>query len=219
MKTNIWYALSCIILLSACGLDNYESPQSILEGQLVYDGNAIGVKGSGTSVQLELWQPGYELENAINVNVKQDGTFQAKLFDGYYKLVSKSGNGPWVSNQDTVEVQVKGYTTCEYPVTPYYTIAEAQIELNGQSVTATFSINEVDGSLAIDRAMLLVNTTAFVDETAEAARLDVESPEPGSITMTMELEDDLAAQSTLNARIGVKVEGKEAIYSTVIPIK
>jgi hypothetical protein len=58
-------------------------------------------------VQLEIWQKGYQLYTSIPVYVTQDGTFSAVLFDGNYKLVSKSGNGPWVSKQDTVDFVVK----------------------------------------------------------------------------------------------------------------
>ncbi|MEN6452829.1 MAG: DUF3823 domain-containing protein, partial [Prolixibacteraceae bacterium] len=145
--------------LPGCGLDNYDAPRSVLTGKVVYNGQNIGVKGTGSTVQLELWQPGYDLYTAIPVYVTQDGSFQTEIFDGDYKLVAKSGTGPWVSSQDTVEVTVKGATTCEYPVMPFYTISNENFSLNGSILTATFSVTGVAATQQLERAILVVNKT------------------------------------------------------------
>ena len=204
---------------TGCGLDNYDEPKSMLTGKVVYNGQDIGVKGTGSTVQMELWQPGYDLYTAIPVYVTQDGSFQAELFDGKYKLVSQSGTGPWVSSQDTIDVVVKGNTSCEYPVTPFYTISDENFSLNGNSLTATFTVNKIAGTQALERAILVINKTGFVDETAQIAREDLVDPGTGQITMTMDLDDDVLSSALLNARVGVKIEGKQAIYSSVVQIK
>jgi hypothetical protein len=190
-----------------------------LTGKVVYNGQNIGVKGSGSTVQLELWQRGYDLYTAIPVYVTQDGTFQAELFDGDYKLVAKSGTGPWVSSQDTVDVSVRGATACEYPVTPFYTLSNTNFSLNGNVLTATFTVTAVSGEQQLQRAMLVVNKTSFVDETAQIARADQLTPGTGQMTMTLQLSDAVMSSALLNARVGVQVEGRQAIYSEVVKIK
>jgi len=204
---------------TGCGLDNYDAPKSSLTGKVVYNGQEVGVKGTGSTVQMELWQPGYDLYTAIPVYVTQNGSFSAELFDGNYKLVSKSGTGPWVNSQDTVNVVVTGTTSCEYPVTPFYTISDENFSLNGNSLTATFTVNKIAGTQALERAILVINKTGFVDETAQIAREDLIDPGTGQITMTMDLDDDVLSSALLNARVGVKIEGKQAIYSSVVQIK
>jgi hypothetical protein len=211
--------LAAILFLSSCGFDNYEQPNSTLTGNVVYNNQNVGVRGTGNAVQLELWQDGYELYTSIPVYVTQDGTFSAALFDGDYKLVSRSGNGPWVSSQDTVRFTVKGNTTVDYPVTPFYTISNENFTLSGNQLTATFNVSQVAGNQPIERAVLVVNKTAFVDESAQIARTDITDPGTGQITMTMELNSNVMSSVLLNARIGVKVQGREAIYSTIQQIK
>jgi hypothetical protein len=203
------------VLAAGCGKDNYDEPSSMLMGKVIYNGQAIGVKGTGSAVQLELWQDGYDLYTSIPVYLTQDGSFSAVLFDGTYKLVSKSGNGPWVSAQDTVVVTVKGSTTVDYTVTPFYTISNESFSLSGNTLTATFDISQIAGAQAVERAILVVNKTNFVDETAQIQRVDLTDPGTGQVTMTMTLSDDVLSNSTLNARVGVKISGREAIYSSV----
>src|SRR5690606_22103936 len=106
--------LAALIFVASCGYDNYEPPKSTLTGNVIYNGAPIGVRGTGNAVQLELWQDGFELYTSIPVYVTQDGSFSASLFDGEYKMVSRNGNGPWVSSQDTILVSVKGDTQTEY---------------------------------------------------------------------------------------------------------
>ncbi len=222
MKKIITNSFLFILILTGttrCGVDNYDAPKSMLTGKVVYNGQEVGVKGTGSTVQMELWQPGYSLYTAIPIYITQDGSFHTELFNGSYKLVSKSGTGPWVSSQDTVEVVVTGNTTCEYPVTPFYTISNENFYLSGNQLTATFTVDHVAGTQALERAILVVNKTQFVDETAQIAREDLLDPGTGQITMIMDLSNDALSSVLLNARIGVKIEGRQAIYSPVFQIK
>ncbi len=211
--------LVTLLFVAGCGFDNFEPPKSTLTGNVVYEGAPVGVRGTGNAVQLELWQDGYELYTSIPVYVTQDGSFSASLFDGDYKLVSRNGNGPWVSSQDTIHFTVKGETYVEYSVTPFYTISNENFSLNGNVLTATFDVNQIAGSQPIERAVLVVNKTSFVDESAQIARADVTNPGTGQITMTLELNPNVMNSVLLNARVGVKVQGREAIYSSIQKVK
>ena len=123
--------LLSVMMFTACGLDNYDAPQSELHGKITYNGETLGLRGTGEAVQLQLYQDGYELRDNIPVYVGQDGTFKAKLFDGEYKLVTRNQNGPWVNSRDTTVIKLNGSTTIEVKVTPYFTISGTNISLNG----------------------------------------------------------------------------------------
>jgi hypothetical protein len=219
MKKIIYFFIIICFAIS-CEIDNYDAPETVLSGNIVYNGENIQVMGTDGTVQLELYQPGYDLTNSpITVYVAQDGSFQTKLFNGNYKLVATDGTGPWVSSHDTVKVVVSGNTTCEYQVTPYYTISDESFSLSGSTLTATFTINYVAGSSDPAQAMLLVNNTAFVDEIVYMERTEIDSPGIGQVTMTIDLSDETLSSVLVNARIGVKIEGEQAIYSSVQQIK
>ena len=55
-------ALLSVMMFTACGLDNYDAPQSELHGKITYNGETLGLRGTGEAVQLQLYQDGYELE-------------------------------------------------------------------------------------------------------------------------------------------------------------
>lgn len=168
MKTKLLYtSLFLILIVFGCGKDNYNHPKSVFSGKILASesGERIGVKGTGNSIQLELWQSGYDLYTSIPVFVSQDGSFKTVLYDGDYKLVPKNGNGPWVSKQDTVELTVKGNTYVDYMVDPFYTISDESFSLDNNRLTATFRVTQVTGMQPLERAILVVNKTAFVDET------------------------------------------------------
>src|SRR5690606_5947206 len=87
--------LASALLLTGCGitaLDNYDPPTSEITGRVLYNGEPVGVRSGG--VQLELWQPSYELNQKIPVRIAQDGTFSAAVFNGSYEINLLPGNGP-----------------------------------------------------------------------------------------------------------------------------
>src|SRR5690606_11160603 len=215
--------LPAIVAVSSCGLDNYDAPESKLVGRVVYNGEPIGVRGTGVAVQLQLYQDGYELRNPIPVYVSQDGSFEAKLFDGQYKLVTRNNNGPWVNDRDTVVVNLKGTANVDFEVTPFYTLSDVQVSLSGNNVNASFQINEVAGGLDIDYVMILVGKTSFVDDVSYTVRLDIDDATAGStVTGSIDLSTNADFQSgrALYARVGLRPAGKDqAIYSQVVKLR
>lgn len=211
-----------LIVFTACGLDNYDAPQSELHGKVTYNGQTLGLRGTGEAIQLQLYQDGYELRDNIPVYVGQDGTFKALLFDGEYKLVTRNQNGPWVNSRDTTIINVKGSTTIDVGVTPYFTISNANISLSGSVLSSTFTVNKVVQTENIDYVMLLVSKTHFVDDVAYIGRQDFRGLEAGALNLSMDLSEnqEFATAKALYARVGVRTAGADqAIYSEVIKIK
>jgi hypothetical protein len=213
-------------LALACGLagcdfgvfDNYDAPNSLLTGRVVYQGAPVGVRSNG--VQLELWQPGYELNQKIPIHIDQDGSFSAMLFDGDYKLNLLPGNGPWVDVRDTIQVQVRGQTEVEVPVVPYYTIENPSIQQSGGAVAATFDLASVNTTRDVEYVGLYVSTTAFVDRTNMSVRTERQRAAIASlddpISLSIALTPQLAERGDVYARIGVKTSGvDELLFSPV----
>lgn len=219
---NICSLLSLSLLAVSCGLDNYDEPESFLEGKITYEGKQLGLKGTNGGIQLQLYQDGYANHNAINVYATQDGTFSAVLFDGPYKLVTKDKNGPWVNKRDTIYIEVKGKTLCEVKVTPYFTISDENIVLNNNTVSGTCNIQQIVQDSKISQVMLLVSQTTFVDENTNIGRQNLSNIAPGTTNISLDITNNKNVQlaKALFARIGVKATGADqAIYSEIFRLK
>lgn len=208
--------LTFIIILTGCSYDNYDPPTSFLTGKVVYNGNPVGVRSGGT--KLELWQYGYQLRQKIDVDISQDGTYSARLFDGNYKLVRLKG-APWVDQTDSIDVVVSGSTTVDVPVTPYYTITGETFALNAGVITSTSTVTKV-GTLGITSLTLYVGITNIVDanNSAQSTVLpatgltDLSTPKTVAVT----LNSTLAAAKYVYVRLGVQTAGiGECFYTPV----
>lgn len=227
-KIFIFLVLPMLVsLVTSCGLDNYDEPQSTLKGKITYEGQAIRVKGTNGGIQLQLYQDGYAKRDPITVYANQDGEFQAALFDGEYKLVTKDKNGPWVNNRDTVYVTVKGAAECEVKVMPYFMISDENITMAGDVITGTCNLSQIVANAKVGQAMLLVSKTSFVDEVTNIARQNKAGVVAGTLDLSLDVETLAAAAKAevksakaLYARIGVKTQGADqAIYSKVFRLK
>lgn len=223
MKNIFVLTISLATLLVGCGKDNYNEPTSIIEGKVTYNGNNIGVRGTNEVVQLQLYQDGYQLKGHIPVYVKQDGSFSATLFDGKYKLVARSNNGPWVdASVDTIVVDLKGKTQVTYPVTPYFTVENVELVLNhNKSLKANFNINKIVSTANVRYCSLIVNRTAFVDDAINIWRKEYSFTQ-NSVSLLEDLSSlaQIEGNGPLYARIGVRSNlSEQSIYSEVIKIK
>ncbi|MFA6702708.1 MAG: DUF3823 domain-containing protein [Dysgonamonadaceae bacterium] len=220
--TYIFLITIASFLLTGCGLDNYDAPQSKLHGKITYNGEALSLRGTGEAIQLQLYQDGYQLKDNIRVYVGQDGSFEALLFDGEYKLVTRDKNGPWVNTRDTIVVNLKGSTEVEVKVTPYFTISDESIKLTGSELNATFKVDKIVNSANIDYVTLLVSKTSFVDDVNNIARKDFKNQQPGSLNLSMDLSGNakVADAKALFARVGVRTVGADqSIYSDIVRLK
>lgn len=220
--STVLQTLLLVVLLSGCGLDNYDPPKSQLKGRVVYNGEAIQVRGTDERVRLQLYQDGYANKGAIDVFVGQDGSFSAMLFDGEYKMVTRDRNGPWVNSRDTTLVIVKGNTVQDMEVTPFYTISNSDMKLAGGKVTANFTITHIAEDRPIDRIILLLNKTQFVDDDIRIQREDFtgDNIKTGAVSYSFELNDEANKAAILFGRICVWTkDADQGIYSPVFSLK
>lgn len=227
--------LACIVFVSACDFDNFEPPQSTLNGTVVYQSEQVGV--SHGIYGLQLWEPGYQLDDDIEVFLKQDGTFSAKLFDGEYKLVRRSGGGPWVPNTDSIRIEVNGTNVqvtqgnaqvndgrLEVSVQPYFTIENDDIQRSGSTVTASFGVSQEASNATLETVGLYVGSSRLVDESgsgsdAVTTRSAGEISDTGNIQLSVDVSG-LEDTDPLFARIGVKAqESQQLLYTQVVELE
>lgn len=214
-------AFSLASLFAGCEKDNYDAPSSTLTGRVVYQDQPLGVRSDG--VQLELWQPGFQLFTKIPIYVAQDGTFSASLFDGNYKLTRLKGNGPWADNTDTINIEVRGGTTVDVPVDPYFVVRNVNIQRSGTAVNATFNLQRVNTTKNLEYVRLYLGQTLITDQVRNDASATIAgntNPDLSQpITMTLNVTGSLASKDFVFARIGVKTEGvAELLYSQPVKI-
>lgn len=215
MKKISYIVLFCLMAFFSCKKDNYDAPTSRLTGRIHYQNQTVGVRSDG--VQLELWQHGYSLFTKIPVFVAQDGTFSATLFDGDYKLVRLRGNGPWLDNPDSIAVKVSGNTQVDVPVVPHFTFSNVSFNKSGNTVSATFTVQQVTSTSILERVNLYLGTTMIVDNTrqdASAEKLAADIVIGQSGTITVNIPAALASRNFMYARLAVKTNGVgEALFS------
>jgi hypothetical protein len=209
----------------SCKKDNYDSPSVTLQGRITYQGDAINV--SSKDVTFELWEPGWGKNGAITVNINEDGSYSALLFNGNYKLVIPPSQGPFRSvlnnetNSDTVRLQLNGNRTMDIEVMPYYMVRTPQFALAGTTVGATCKLEKIitdANAKDIENVFLYLNQTAFVDGTNYIARTSIagsDIADPDHISLNVEVPASTSAngstgdQQYIYARIGVKISGVE----------
>ncbi|WP_170164440.1 DUF3823 domain-containing protein [Sinomicrobium pectinilyticum] len=213
MKRIIFF-ITIISGLSSCEYDNYDPPQSELSGRLLYEGDPVGVR-QGINI-FQLYEPGWENFEPIGLNVKQDGTFSARLFDGDYQLVLIDGNGPWVNQSDTIDIRVDGNREMDVAVEPFFMVRNENFEIEGSTLKISFDIEQVVESADLQFVSLYIGKTMLVDNqfNANEKRLPSGGIEDLDETISMEMDISGIDQEFLFARIGIKTKGSpELIFS------
>jgi len=219
MKTII-YSIFLLLICASCDYDNYDPPKSELTGQLVFKGDPVGVR-QGLNV-MRLYEPGWENFEPIGLNVKQDGSFSATLFDGNYQLVLIKGNGPWADQADTINFQVKGSKTLDVQVQHFFMIRNEKFELIDSTLRSSFNLEHIVGNTNLQYVSLMIGETMLVDNQFKAREKRLPVGEIQDISQSINLELDLSdvKQDFVFARIGVKTQGNpELNFSKVQKIE
>jgi len=205
------------LLLAGCEYDNFEAPKATLSGKVVYQGNAVSVRNNGP--QLELWQDGFALKSPITVNISQDGSYSAILFNGRYKLVRRA-DAPWQQQaSDTLIVNVSGNTSYDVPVSPYFTISNDTFGKSGNNITARFVVNKNIPTANLELVRLYLGKSILTDQVQREFLVDgnvanIVSGQPTEITAS--LPDNLKDLDYIFARIGVKSSSAGEYYYTQV---
>lgn len=225
MKNKLLFltTIAFLLIVAGCEFDNYDPPKSFLSGHVVYNNIPVGVRSNGT--QLELWQYKWDTRNIIvpakiPVYIDQDGFYSARLFDGDYKIVRLAG-APWSNpNTDTLSITVKGNTTFDVPVTPYFIITGETFVYNKSdaSITSTCNITQI-GTLPITNLTLYAGVTNIVDNTNNTQSNvlteglnDLSTPKTNKITLNSINKN----RSYIFVRLGIQISGVGERYFTPV---
>ena len=207
------------VVFASCDKDNYAEPKTFLTGNIVYQGEPIGVEHD--QVRMQLWQPGFGKLAPIDVYVAQDGSYSSLLFDGNYKLVMLPSEGPWKTivkdavAKDTIFINLNGDQQVDVEVMPYYTFSSANFTSEPKRVSATAALNKViTGADAkdIERVSLIVSKTRFVSRANNVAIKNMSGADVKdikNISLSVDVPTISPAQDVIFARVGVKIKGVE----------
>ncbi|MGN6493631.1 MAG: DUF3823 domain-containing protein [Agriterribacter sp.] len=225
----IVFALAALTILS-CKKDNYDAPSSMLSGKLVYQGQTFGLEKD--QVPFELYQYGFGKVGPLGSSFTQDGTYSALLFDGDYKLIIPNGQGPFMwkqtqaGNPDSIAITLRGNTTLDLEVMPYYLITGAQIAASGGNVNASFGIDKIindANAKDIENVTLYINKTQFVsggNNIATAGISGGDITDPSNVSLSVTIPSITPAQNYVYARVGLKIAGiEDRIFSPLVKVE
>jgi hypothetical protein len=219
MKIRFHYILFialCTVILS-CKKDNYEEPAATLSGRIVYKGEPLNFEYN--RVNYELYQPGFGKTGPIGSVFTPEGGFSHVLFDGNYKLVVPSGQGPFVWKQtgagkpDSIAITLKGNTTLDIEVMPYFMIRTPQLSFAGGKVTGTCKLEKIvtDGNAKnIERVTLYISKLQFADSQTNVATVNLAGSaitDINNVSLSVTVPTLIPTQNYVYARIGVKFSG------------
>ncbi|MDZ7691160.1 MAG: DUF3823 domain-containing protein [Balneolaceae bacterium] len=217
MKIQYIVWLLPLVLFTACSLnnyDNYDEPESRLQGAFLHEGDSVRV--SYDNVTFELWQSGFGAESPINVTVDQNGSYSAVLFDGNYRLVVPPGQGPFIGSgigeggSDTLDVELRGDQQLDIEIMPYYMIRNSQFSNSGNTVSANFEVEQiVTGAIAqgVEHVQLYVSKTNYVDTRTSISTntmLGDDISDMSNINLSTDIPSMTPTQDYVFVRVGVK---------------
>lgn len=210
----------------SCEYDNYEKPNVRLYGNIVYQGEPINVKYN--DVNLQLWESGWDLNYRIDVTVSPEGAYSALVFDGDYKLIIPSHQGPFRSientetQSDTILVSLNGDYHMDIEVEPYYMVRNTQFSVSGNTLSTNFGLEKIIKDIDakdIETVYLYVNKTKFVDfdaRVADAALAAGDIVDMNSISLSLTIPELVPTQNYVFARVGVKIAGVEDLLFSAV---
>lgn len=201
----------------SCEKDNYDEPDALLTGRLVYQGNPIHVEYN--RVSYDLYQDGFGKTGPLSSTFTQDGEFSHLLFDGIYKMVVPEGQGPFLwenlgdTGQDTLVITLNGGVNIDVEVVPFWTINNTQFSGSANNVTGTISLNQIvtdANAKIIENVTLYISKTQFANSQTNVAISSLEGSaitDLTNVSLNVTVPNLVPAQNYVFASVGVKFEG------------
>ena len=207
------------IFATGCNeLDNFDPPSSQLSGNLTYNGKAIGLNQS--QFFFDLFESGWDFEQEIPVSIDQNGSFASLLFNGNYRLAPKGGE-PFTlaGGASDISFVLEGNKSIDIEVLPFVFIDDEEVNysVSGNTLTATFSIEQVNDTKSLDQVGLYVSNELICDATTSEGSLEVAASSLtglNDIELTVDITD-LKGRGYLFVRVGANAAGQEFNYSIV----
>jgi hypothetical protein len=218
-------------LVSSCEKDNYDGPNAELHGTFIdKDTKQPLAQDIISGTVIELIEHGW-VENQTNVTqtlvVKGDGTYaNSQIFSGKYLVRAVRGNFQNIPTIDTFEIK-PGKNELNFEVTPYIRIKEPSIVKNGNTVTATFKLEQTT-TQNVTRIGLYVHPNPNVGQPMKLAFVETNlnrmTTPTETFTITMNLDNfkswtQLRPNEQYYFRIGAVSSATSAKYNYAPPVR
>jgi|GEM_PF-5622839 len=200
-------SISILLGLYACKVDNYDAPDVLLEGNLMYNGKPVATKGE--QMRVEIYETGWKLVKEIPSYVNQEGYFSQTLFKGNYKLYLKSNRGSFdnYTTADSVKLTINSSQRVDMKVIPFFFVNEPTYTVSGNTLTAQLKVDKVNSSKTIGSIRLVVGKTMLLDEQYNAKSFTfVGTPDLNNLSLSLDITE-LKSQGYCYARVVVGTQG------------
>lgn len=198
------------LFLCSCELDNYLSPDSILEGKVIdqVTGENIQTR-QPNGIKIRLMEEGFENPQPYDFWAKSDGSFRnTKLFKSKYRVVVIEGAFE-ASSVDTVDIDLNQNQTIEFDVEPYVRLKNVSITTPAAgTIKATYNIELTTSTKDPNKCFLMVYTDKILHESTVGLKKSTEHnlvPMAHSVITSTNFEDQITGLNagTYYARVGV----------------
>jgi hypothetical protein len=169
----------CVVLAGAlnfqsCGLDNYDAPDTTLQGALIDSETNEPIQTqyqNGAKIRLYEFYNGKWSPQPNDFFTRQDGTFTNKaIFAGKYRIAVE---GPFEEVEE-IETELSGIKDLQIKVTPFLRV-KGSASADGASITITAKIEQTASLRKIQTLGFYCGVTPYVDKnTFESDRLKKE---------------------------------------------
>ena len=165
----IFLAISCCLFaLASCEIDNYEGPDASIHGYILDEktGDPVGTDIENGS-EITVVEQGWANPQDQKWKIMNTGEYRNEMvFAATYDVRFENCNFyPATFNDFVVK---KGSNSYNFEVTPYIRVLNPSITLNGNTVTATFSLEGGKGTEKLKEIQLFVFTDKWVGNNVKA---------------------------------------------------
>jgi hypothetical protein len=211
-----------VVLMTACEFDNYDYPESSIQGVLIDQETGETVQSDifdGARIPLIELHEDFENPQIQYLTIKTDGTFRNDLmFDGLYAVPSiEDGN---FHPTDSTSITIDGDTEVEFEVLPYIRITDVEFIMNGMELTANFKMEQtVHDTINVSFMNVFAHTEPTVgkphrlDDSQVFLGAAADPDQVYTITWNIARSRSLKAETSYFFRVGALIEKPGARYN------
>lgn len=224
-RFNVFLLALLCILVASCALDNYDAPDSGLNGCILDKDTGEKVEQDivGGSV-INFIEQGWENPSVQQMVIKNDGTYcNSRMFAGKY-IIYTSPDANFLPI-DRMEVEVKGQQKLDFYVQPFIRIKYPNIFRTGDVIKASFTLEQTTAHNCSSIALFVSNQQSVGNNLSEAGKIilpiGVHYDEPQQFTIELKLEDypGIKDGKTYWFRIGALASAGGAKYNYAPAVK
>lgn len=196
----------CLLALTSCEIDNYEAPNASIHGSILDEKTGELIGTDILECGLTVVEQGFTNPENQGWKIMNTGEYRNDMvFAGTYDMRYENGNCYPFSENDVVVK--KGDNTKDFKATPYIRILNPSITKNGNSVTATFSIEGGKSEVKVKELQLFAFSDIWV---AHSVRFSLTS---GTDAVKFDPAEDIDSSKTYTLTIDLQADEASFKYT------